>query len=497
MKRVIAFTLVVFAALASNPSSTSRFATAHSKSQLAIQPILDNCGLANQTSSREALTALNDIRSSIASVQNRPNNQSSRKPNIVLIVADDLGYGELSVQGSRDIPTPNIDSIAKNGVRFTNGYVSCPVCSPTRAGLLTGRYQQRFGHEFNPGPAASAEDDFGLPSSETTIATRLKSLGYATGMFGKWHLGYKPEYHPMKRGFDEFHGFLGGAHPYFDAGGRQANPIMRGTEAVDEPSYLTDAFTREAVSFIERHKGEAFFVYLPFNAVHNPLQAADRYFARFNSISDRKRRTFAAMMAAMDDGVGRVLDKLRELRLEENTLVFFISDNGGPTPNTTSSNGVLNGFKGQTLEGGIRVPFMMQWKGRLPAGKVYELPVIALDIHPTAVAAAGGKPTAGVGFDGRNLIPYLLGESKDRPHEQLFWRFGGQMAIRSGDWKLVKSRGDSLPRLYNLAEDIGEKNDLAAKHPEKVKELRAAYDKWNAEMVEPKWTPGGGNRRRK
>ncbi len=494
MKRVIAFALVVFAALASSPSSTGRFAATHEKAQVVSQLILDNCALANQAGAREALIALNEVRGNFATAQTR---QSSGKPNIVLIVADDLGYGELSVQGSKDIPTPNIDSIAKNGVRFTNGYVSCPVCSPTRAGLMTGRYQQRFGHEFNPGPAQQAEEDFGLPLSETTIANRLKSLGYATGMFGKWHLGFKPEYNPTKRGFDEFFGFLGGAHPYFDVNVRQGNPIMRGTQAVDEPSYLTDAFAREAVSFIERHKNESFFVYLPFNAVHNPLQAADKYLARFNSITDRKRQTFAAMMAAMDDAVGKVLTKLRELKLEENTLVFFIADNGGPTPQTTSSNGPLNGFKGQTLEGGIRVPFMMQWKGKLPEGKVYEMPVIALDIHPTAVAAAGGKIPSEARLDGRNLIPYLLGESKGRPHDQLFWRFGEQTAIRSGDWKLVRTRGDRTPNLYHLAEDIGEQNDLAAKHPDKVKELQAAYDQWNAEIVEPKWTRGGRNRRRR
>jgi arylsulfatase A-like enzyme len=442
------------------------------------------------------MTALNDLRARLASGQNRPAS-AARKPNIVLIVADDLGYGELSIQGSKDIPTPNIDSIARNGVRFTNGYVSCPVCSPTRAGLLTGRYQQRFGHEFNPGPPQQAEEDFGLPLSETTIAARLKSLGYATGMFGKWHLGFKPEYNPTKRGFDEFFGFLGGAHPYFDVNGRQGNPIMRGAQAVDEPSYLTDAFAREAVSFIERRKSEPFFLYLPFNAVHNPLQAADKYLARFNSITDQKRKTFAAMMAAMDDAVGKVLTKLRESKLEENTLVFFIADNGGPTPQTTSGNGPLNGFKGQTLEGGIRVPFMMQWKGKLPEGKLYEMPVIALDIHPTVVAAAGGKIPSEARLDGRNLIPYLLGETKGRPHDQLFWRFGDQTAIRSGDWKLVKTRGARTPHLYNLAADIGERNDLAAKHPDKVKELQAAYDKWNAELAGPKWARGGRVRRRR
>ncbi len=241
----------------------------------------------------------------------------------MLLVADDLGYGELSIQGCKDIPTPNIDSIAKNGVRFTNGYVSCPVCSPTRAGLMTGRYQQRFGHELNPGPAEAAETQFGLPLTETTFANRLKSLGYATGMVGKWHLGYKPEFHPMKRGFDEFFGFLGGAHSYVDPLTKSANPVLRGTQPFEEKEYLTDAFAREAVAFIERRKNEAFFLYLPFNAVHAPLQTPDKYISRFPSIADSKRRTFAGMQSAMDDAVGRVLAKLRQIGQEENTLIIL------------------------------------------------------------------------------------------------------------------------------------------------------------------------------
>src|SRR6266542_2102292 len=200
---------------------------------------------------------------------------AARKPNILLIVADDLGYAELGVQGNKDIPTPNVDSIARNGVRFTSGYVSCPVCSPTRAGLNTGRYQQRFGHEFNPGPEEAAETQFGLPLTETTLAARMKALGYSTGMVGKWHLGYRPELHPQKRGFDEFFGFLGGAHPYL-SNGRKGGAILRGTEPVEEREYLTDAFAREALAFIDRHHREPFFLYLPFNAVHAPMQTIDK-----------------------------------------------------------------------------------------------------------------------------------------------------------------------------------------------------------------------------
>ena len=416
--------------------------------------------------------------------------ESPRKPNIVLIVADDLGYAELGVQGSKDIPTPNIDSIAKNGVRFTNGYVSCPVCSPTRAGLMTGRYQQRFGHEFNPGPASDAATVFGLPLTETTMTTRLKALGYKTGAFGKWHLGYLPQFHPTKRGFDEFYGFLGGAHDYLKLG-TGTNALQRGVKPIESIDYTTDAFAREAVSFIERHKDEPFFLYLPFNAVHAPLESTEKYLNRFQSIKNKKRRTFAAMDSAMDDGVGHVLDKLRELKLEENTLIFFISDNGGPTPSTTSSNVPLRGYKGQVLEGGIRIPYMMQWKGHLPTGKVVNDPVISLDIHATALTAAGGKVTPDMKLDGVDIIPFLTGQTGTKPHDRLFWRFGQQWAVRTGSWKL-ESNGTGQPELYDLSTDIAEGTDLSAKNPEKVKELQAAYDAWNAQLAKPLWKRQAG-----
>lgn len=424
---------------------------------------------------------------------------AQRKPNILLIVADDLGYAEIGVQGCTDIPTPNIDSIAKNGVRFTSGYVSCPVCSPTRAGLMTGRYQQRFGHEFNPGPALEASDTFGLPREEVTIANRLKSLGYATGMVGKWHLGYKKELLPTYRGFDQFFGFPGGAHSYIDAHDRDGNPIMRGTDAVDEKEYLTDAFAREATNFIEKNKAVPFFLYLPFNSVHAPLQTVEKYRSRFRSITDPKRQTYAAMMSAMDDAIGRVLGKLREHKLEEDTLIFFISDNGGPTPQTSSKNTPLRGFKGQVWEGGFRIPYLMQWKKHLPSGVVYDKPVIALDIHPTAVAAAGGKPAANL--DGVDLMPFASGKNRNAPHEALYWRFGAQSAIRKGDWKLVNTGQESV-HLYNLAQDISETKDLAAANPEKLKELQAAWDGWNREMIPAKWRTqrqgaGGGKKKKK
>jgi arylsulfatase A-like enzyme len=410
----------------------------------------------------------------------------ARKPNVLVIVADDMGYADAGCQGCKDIPTPNIDSLARNGIRCTNGYVSGPYCSPTRAGLLTGRYQTRFGHEFNPGAGA----DIGLPLTQTTIADRFKAAGYATGLVGKWHLGSAAKFHPLNRGFKEHFGFLGGAHTYF---AEKSKTILRGMEAVQEKDYLTDAFGREAVAFIDRHQKEPFFLCLTFNAVHTPMEASEKYLARFASIADKQRRTYAAMTSAMDDAIGAVLGKLRTAGLEENTLIFFFSDNGGPTmPGTTingSSNAPLRGSKRQTLEGGIRVPWIVQWKGRLAGGKTYDQPVIQLDILPTALTAAGVEVAPDWKLDGVNLLPYLEGKSTGVPHETLYWRFGTQMAIRRGDWKLVQYDNTGR-KLYNLAADIGEATDLLAKEPDKAKELEAAWKKWDAEQAKPLWGAG-------
>jgi arylsulfatase A-like enzyme len=425
------------------------------------------------------------------------------KPNIVVILADDLGHADLGFQGCRDIPTRHIDSLAKSGVRCSNGYVSGPYCSPTRAGLLTGRYQQRFGHEFNPGPAGAKEDSFGLPLSETTLADRLKAAGYVTGLVGKWHLGEAERFQPQSRGFDEFFGFLGGGHAYLPGEGA---PIYRGTQVVEEKEYLTDAFAREAVDFVQHHKDQPFFLYLAFNAVHTPMHATDERLKRFASIEDEKRRTHAAMLTAMDEGIGKVLDTIRAAQLEENTLIFFFSDNGGPTMLGTtinaSRNDPLRGSKRTTLEGGIHVPFVVQWKGKLPAGAVYDQPVIQLDVLPTALAAAEITPQPDSRLDGVNLLPYLKGETAAPPHDILYWRLGRQWAIRHGDWKLVqydqaadhtdvRSVASQVkvtpPHLYNLAKDIGESKDLATEQSDKFKELLSAWQSWDAQLAKPLW----------
>jgi len=403
------------------------------------------------------------------------------KPNLLIIYADDLGYGELGCQGNKEIPTPHIDSIAKNGLRFTQGYVAATYCSPSRAGLMTGRYPTRFGHEFN-----STHNAVGLSAKETTIADRLKAQGYATAAVGKWHLGHQESNRPTKRGFDEFFGTLANTpffHPTNFVDSRVSNDVQK---IEDDKFYTTDAYAERAVDWLEKNKDKPWFLYLPFNAQHAPLQAPQKYLDRFPNISDEKRKPFAAMMSAMDDAVGLVLAKVREMKQEENTMIYYISDNGGPTQSTTSSNGPLRGFKMTTFEGGPRVPFIAQWKGKLPAGKTYDFPVMNLDVLPTALAAAGAPVDSTAKLDGVDLMPYLTGEKKDRPHETMYWRFGPQWAVRHGDFKLVVSKGGSgQPELYDLAADIGESKDLAKDQPEKVKQLQLLYDKWNAEQAEP------------
>ncbi len=423
----------------------------------------------------------------------------ANRPNVLVIVADDFGYGDLGIHGCQDIPTPHLDALGVGGVRCTHGYVSAPQCSPTRAGLLTGRYQQRFGHESN-----MAWPDSSLPVSETTLADRLRQAGYVTGMVGKWHLGSDEQHHPLSRGFQEFFGFLGGANPYLPQRNGVVPRIVRGREPVQEKEFLTEAFAREAAAFIDRHGEEPFFLYLAFNAPHGPLEAAPKYLQRFEAIEDEKRRTYAAMVSAMDDAVGTVMEKLRAKGLEENTLVFFLSDNGGPTDVNASRNTPFRGVKGEVREGGIRSPFFIQWKARLPTNKHYDRPVIQLDIAPTVLAAVGAPAPPEGALDGVNLLPYLEGKQSGEPHQSLYWRFNFparqsdryKWAIRQGDWKLFtdidgnrrqKAVGGGTGKviLVNLAEDPTESQDRSTEHPEKVAELRTAWNAWNTRMAAP------------
>jgi arylsulfatase A-like enzyme len=424
------------------------------------------------------------------------------RPNIVLLLADDLGYGELGCQGNPEIPTPNIDSIARTGVRFTDGYVTAPVCTPSRAGLMTGRYQTRFGHELNAIGKQNLNENVGLPRGERTLADHLKVAGYATGAFGKWHLGGTPGFHPQQRGFDAFFGFLHEGHyylppPYTGATSRLRekeppydadNPVLRGTRPEIEKEYLTEAFNREAIAFIHEHHGHPFFLYVPYNAIHSPMQATEKYMARFAHIADPHRRVFAAMLSAMDDSVGAILEALRKYNLEEQTLIFFLSDNGGPTAELTSSNKPMRGGKGQLWDGGIRIPFMVSWKNHLPAGRVYEQPVISLDISATALAAAGITASPS---DGVDLVPFLTGRRTDPPHAELFWRYGASIALRQGEWKIIRQAGPGIPgghfNLFNLAQDPSETTDLAANNPSVLERMRVRLDQLNARMVPPLW----------
>ena len=449
---------------------------------------------------------------------------AEQHPNVIFIVVDDLGYGELGCYGGKDIPTPHLDSLAASGVRFTSGYVTAPFCAASRAALMTGRYQTRFGFEFNPIGAKNAAPGIGLPVAEKTVADRLRDAGYATGLVGKWHLGGTEPFHPQRRGFDEFFGFLHEGHYYVtppwqgvttwlrrkklpDGGqgrwtspdGRTVwsthlgsnepeydtgNPLLRSSQSVDEKANLTDAFTREACDFIGRHRSQPFFLYLASNAVHSPMQGTDEYMKKFSHIEDIQRRIFAAMLAHLDDSVGKVLAELRESGVEENTLVVFLGDNGGPTEELTSSNAPLRGGKGDLWDGGIRVPFIVSWKNHITAGRIVNASVVSIDATATALELAD----AGSGqkrLDGINLMPLLAGKMTEVPERTLFWRVGQKNALRSGNWKLIRDGKEW--QLYDLAHDIGETTNLAAKEPARVQQLTSLWDKWNTEQLEPLW----------
>ena len=449
---------------------------------------------------------------------------SSRPPNVIVMMADDLGWGDVGANGGEVIQTPNIDALAEQGVRLTDGYVSAAVCSPSRAGLYTGRHQQRHGFEFN---IAGRDTETGMSTSERTIADMAREAGYATGLIGKWHLGKQEQHHPLSRGFDEYYGMLAGASMYIDAtrGGVEswpqpnapssrtdANAIYDGFEAIKVEDYITDVFRDKAVDFIERHAGEPFYLMLTPNAPHTPLQATKVYLDRYRHIEDDAKRIYAAMVAAVDDYVGAVTAKLRETGLEENTLFVFLSDNGCAGYVVDScSNGPLRGNKRYYWEGGIRVPFIMKWPAGLPQGREYSQPVISLDLYATVTAAIGSEAAA---QDSVNLLPYLRGQSAGAPHEYLFWRAKPNIAVRKGNWKLWKvnktdlsfdavtdtaarrlpmkawpqdSPHGQLTLLYDLSVDVGERANVAAEHPEVVAELEQALSDWSSSMGDPLW----------
>lgn len=412
-------------------------------------------------------------------------NVKSKRPNIVIILTDDQGNADAGYQRSpATVKTPSIDKLAEAGIIFTNGYASGYVCSPTRAGLLTGRYQQRFGFY------RASDSRIGLPLSEITLADVLKENGYVTGVFGKWHLGLTEEYHPNNRGFDEFYGFLGhGAHDYFDLTIKENSndvqqPIYRNLDKISDTGYLTDNLAREANSFIKNYanKEKPFFLYLPFNAVHTPMQAPEEDIKKFNT-GNPKRDILLAMLHRMDIAIGEVVKTLKEEGVYDNTLIFFLSDNGGATA-SVADNLPLNGAKHTVYEGGFRVPFIVSWPNKFEHS-INNEPVISIDIMPTICAALEIELPKDVIYDGRNMLSVIHRDLKKPLHEQLFFDGNdGSWAIREGDWKLLYSKAKSL-ELYNLKDDYVEQNNILDKHPEKVADLQAKYSVWRSEMGEP------------
>ena len=408
-------------------------------------------------------------------------NSTSLQPNIILILADDAGYADFGFMGS-DIPTPNLDRLAKSGVVFTDAHITATVCSPSRAGLITGRYQQRFGHEANIPPP-----DQGMDPSESTLGDVLKLAGYTTGIIGKWHLGSADQFHPNNRGFDQFWGFLGGSRSYFfnesnDDREAQEREVLHNRTHVNFKGYLTDEFSDQSVKFIVKNQDDPFFLFLSYNAVHTPMHALATDLEKFKN---HPRTKLAAMTWSMDQGVGRVLDKLEELDLTHNTLVFFLSDNGGAS-NNKSSNLPLKGFKGNKFEGGHRTPFILSWPGKVPSGMTYDKLTSSMDIFATSIAAAGLEKTPGKPINGVNLIPFVTGLNDSEPHQTLFWRKEKMAAVRDGNLKLIRL-DDYGYRLYNLEDDQGEVNDLAQSEPELLKKLIFTLESWETELVSPLW----------
>ena len=440
------------------------------------------------------------------------------QPNLVLILADDLGLGDVGVYGSELIETPHIDALAESGVRFSQAYVSHPVCSPSRAGLITGRYQQRHGWEFNP---ARRDLHQGMDLSQETLADALKVRGYTTGLVGKWHLGQAEDFHPLSRGFDEYFGVLGGGSQYVESSREEVAyalngepglrsdyaSLYKGREKIAETEYLTDAFTREATSFIDRNAASPFFLFLSHIAPHTPLQATKAYLDRYGHVQDMPRKVYAAMVSALDDSVGAIVAKLREKKQLENTLIAFVSDNGcaGYIGNACSNQG-FSGFKRFHQEGGIRVPFILSWPGRLDPSQNFTDPVIALDLFSTFTAAAGDVR---ITEDSVNLLPFLTGTQVGRPHDYLYWRSGPTQVIRGERWKMIKYKkskfdaGDldetgrleppdggwdvstpngELVLLYDLQSDPYEQANLADSEAEIVNHMQFELDQWLAEL---------------
>ena len=411
--------------------------------------------------------------------------QASEQPNIILLLADDLGWSDLGYQGAEDILSPNIDRLAKNGIRFTDGHVSASVCSPSRAGLITGRYQQRFGHEANSPPTTD-----GMDLKQVTMADRLQKLGYRTGLIGKWHLGNQDEFYPTRRGFDYFYGLRSGSRSYFynaKKDDKAGNPkaIEENGKSVKFDGYLTDVFGQKAIDFINAEDDKPFFLFHSFTAPHGPMHATEEDKALFASIENTKRRSYAAMIWAMDRAIGKLVASLKESGRFENTLIWFLSDNGGATGNA-SINLPLVGHKGIKFEGGTRVPFFAHWPRKFKMPKKFDPMMISMDIMATSLAAAGAKNKNLKDLDGVNLLPFIEGEKTTPPHKNLYWHKLWFSAMRDGPWKLIYVQ-DYGYALYNLEKDLGESKNLIQSEKKRSEQMINQLNDWKAGLEKPRW----------
>ena len=418
-------------------------------------------------------------------------------PNVIVIISDDQGYADVGFHGSKEIFTPNIDRIANNGVIFSEGYVSYAVCSPSRAGLITGRYQNRFGYTRNI-LLAPKDSTMGLPLTEQTLPDVLGKANYKTKAIGKWHLGAHESLVPERRGFDEFFGFIIGGHRYFpedltindltEARRQMDGYITRiydNGNRIDTKKYLTEELSDNAVKFIEDNSDNPFFLYLSYNAPHTPLQATKRDLERNMHIEVEKRRTYAAMVSSMDDGIGLILDKLEEKKITDNTIVIFFSDNGGVEWYNFSDNGVLRGIKGDFFEGGIRVPFTMQWPKKIKPGITYDKPIIALDVFATVASAASAEKYIKNDIDGVDLLPYLTGDKFGLPHEYLYWQNPDKDidVVRDERYKYLRIKNDEY--IFDLKNDISEETNIINSSKPIYDRLKSQFKEWEKGMIDP------------
>ncbi|PQV48388.1 arylsulfatase A-like enzyme [Jejuia pallidilutea] len=411
--------------------------------------------------------------------------EENNKPNIIVIVVDDAGYVDFGFMGSKDLETPHIDNLASDGVVFTDAHVSATVCAPSRAGMLTGKYQQRFGFEAN-GTGDAISGDIGLPDNVITMADVFQKNNYKTIALGKWHLGATPSDHPNNRGFDEFYGFLGGGRSYFPIQNPSKNHMLqKNGERVIFDGYLTDVLGDRSVSFVEENKNRPFFMYLAYNAVHTPMEAKAEDLKKYK---DHPRQVLAAMTWSLDENIGKLRNKLKELKLLDNTLIYFISDNGG-AHNNNSKTGPLKGWKGNKFEGGQRVPFVVSWPGKIAKHQKFDGLTSSLDIFSTSLAAAGIEKDDDLILDGTNLLPYLLGEKQGHPHDKLFWRKLSEAGARIGNYKLIRLENyDSV--LYDLSNDLSETTNLATTDTVVFKNISKSLLHWESQMVAPLWQEG-------